>query len=329
MKKSYISILVSIVVLLQVPIQAQPNEFSLTKDLEFFYEQKDQYQEWLIYRGFSPILSVEDIEVTKDRLSLYLKFPYQNLDSIVSAWDTLKYTFEQTNSISLEQKLFYKLAHLMEVRQSQINVQIYDTYDLRKEPLFFRGIYFDTESGRIKVSTSDPKSEIRKIVLRPKAIGGKRPSVENFQKSLSKELVFQTILTYAKNKYNRSPCDGRKPQVSTLETGEVLRFEVHDLCREVLIDEANPILCEYVLRPLGYKCDWAKREMLDFIITYDALIDGIKLTIEVDGKFGAGFYNQIERGGYIAMDKEPRLYKYLILYADKLREALRAELQRL
>ena len=262
-----------------------PNPETSPKIWAFFEEQKALYQKWLSYEGVSPILSVEAIDVKEDRLSLYLKFPYQNLDSIVSAWDGLKATFENTHPITLEQQLFYKLVHLMEVSQAQVNVQIYDTYDLRKEPLFFRGIYFDTETGKVKVSTSDPKSEIRRIVIRPSQMGGKKPSVENLHQSLSKEIVFQAILTYAENRYLQNTCENRNPEVRERENGEVLRFEVQDLCREVLTDEANPLLCQ-MLQPLGLNCDWAKREFLDFLITYDQLIDGIKLTIEVDGKFG-------------------------------------------
>ncbi len=313
-------------------LSAQPNELGqpgdLTKDIAFFEKQKELYQKWLEHTGLAPTLSVEAIDVSKDRLSLYLKLPYQEVDSIIAAWDVVKSTFEKTHAITLEQQLFYKLVQLMEVRQGRVDVQVYDTYDLRKEPLFFRGIYFDADSGKVLVSTSDPKSEIRKIVFAPVNLRGmKKPSIEQLRQRMSRQVVFDKILSYAKNRYEYTPCEDRNPQLSVLETGEVLRFEVQDLCREVLTDAANPLLCQ-MLNPLGLDCNWVKRELLNFIITYELLQNGVQLTIEIDGKFGSGFYGRIERGGYIAMDQEPDLYEYLERYADIFSEAIKAELTR-
>ena len=74
------------------------------------------------------------MDIQEKELSLYLSFPFSNMDSIISVWNITKNNFEQDASLSLEQQLFYKAVNLMEVRQSSISVQIYDTYDLREEP---------------------------------------------------------------------------------------------------------------------------------------------------------------------------------------------------
>ncbi|MCB0567472.1 MAG: hypothetical protein H6573_32415 [Lewinellaceae bacterium] len=60
----------------------------------------------------------------------------------------------------------------MEVRQSLVDVQIYDTYDLRQEPLLFRGIYL--ENNQVKVEESNPKSKNREVPIRPTNLKGKK-----------------------------------------------------------------------------------------------------------------------------------------------------------
>ncbi len=131
-----------------VPVNAQIED--LTKDSEFFEKQKLEYQRWLDHSGLGSILQVHAIEVKPQQLSLYLAFPYEDIDSIMVAWRELKTAFEKEQALTLEQELFYKMVHLMEVRQSLANVQIYDTYDLRKEPLFSRAIYFENDSVKVR-----------------------------------------------------------------------------------------------------------------------------------------------------------------------------------
>lgn len=143
----------------------------LVKDAGFFNQQKDTYQRWLDHSGLGEVLHVEELKVEEERLSLYLGFPYSDIDSIVRAWEALKREFEMESPLSLEQQLFYKAVNLMEVRQSLVDVQVYDTYDLRREPLFFRGIYFD--EGRVKVEESNPRAKIREVKFSPHKLGGR------------------------------------------------------------------------------------------------------------------------------------------------------------
>lgn len=49
------------------------------------------------------MLQVYDIKVEPNHLSLYLAFPYDNIDSIVVAWEELKADFEQRRPLNLEQ----------------------------------------------------------------------------------------------------------------------------------------------------------------------------------------------------------------------------------
>ncbi|MDX1943595.1 MAG: hypothetical protein SFU99_23715 [Saprospiraceae bacterium] len=291
----------------------------LTKDSEFFEKQKIEYQRWLDHSGLGSTLKVHAIEVKPQQLSLYLAFPYQDIDSIMVAWRTLKSAFEKERPLTLEQELFYKMVHLMEVRQSLANVQIYDTYDLRKEPLFSRAIYFKNDS--VNVDASNPKSKIREVNIKPDDFSDmRRMSVQSFNQKFNRKMVYDKIHTYAKQKYERKTCDQRNPQLRLLESDGILRFEIIDLCREVLTDEANPLLCK-ILRKVGYDCNWVKRELLTFTVIQRETSTGFQLSIEIDGKYGSGFYENVRRGGYLSMEID--FDDYLERYADQFKEEIR------
>lgn len=294
----------------------------LRNDKPFFEREIQTYQRWLDDSGFGDVLQYREMEIKEKELTVYLEFKYEEVDSIVRAWEALKVEFETTHPISLEQQLFYKLTNLFEVRLSAISIAIFDTYDLRKEPLFLRGIYF--EDGKVKVEVSNPKSAIRDIYFSPKKVGGKnKTSVEDFKKQFSKEVVFAKVKNYAEVYYNAKTCKNSKPEMRVIEDDEVLRFRVTDLCREVLVDAANPLLAR-ILNKIGYDVNWVKREKLDFTIVYEATSVGFKLHVTLDGKYGSGLYSKVGRGGYYSMDIDFK--DYLEDYADEFKTKLKKEI---
>jgi hypothetical protein len=296
--------------LLPMAIRAQTED--LSSDSEFFKKQAGIYQQWLDYAGFGKVLKVQTIEVSPQQLSLYLGFQYQDIDTIEVAWKMLKANFERTGQVTLEQELFYKMVNLMAVGQSVANVQIYDTYDLTKAPLFFRGISF--KDGMVQVEESGHRSKIKDVVLAPSDFKNlKSLPVKDFKQKYDRQTVFDKIVACSKRRFERTTCEQRNPRVEVLENRQVLRFEVTDLCREVLPNETNPLLCS-VLNRIGYDCNWVKREMLIFRIEYQQTAAGFQLRIELDGKYGSGFYDNVRRGGYHSMDID--FEDYLSRYAD-------------
>ena len=311
--------ILAVLALLMAPLASHAQIEDLTKDSEFFSKQAVLYQRWLDHSGFGKVLKVQTIEAKPQELSLFLAFHYEDIDSIANAWKKLKTDYERVSATTLEQELFYKMVNLMEVRQSMANVQIYDTYDLRKEPLFFRGIFF--KDGAVKVEESNPRSKIEEMVLSPVDFKKMKSwSVQNFQQKYDRQTVYDKIFACARQRFERKVCEQRSPKVRLLENQEVLRFEVTDLCREVLTDEANPLLCQ-ILRGLGYDCNWVKREMLIFEVTYRETTTGFQVRIELDGKYGSGLYETVRRGGYLSMEID--FDDYLERYSDSFREYLR------
>jgi hypothetical protein len=94
---------------------------------------------------------------------------------------------------------------------------------------------------------------------------------------------------------------------------EVLRFEVTDLCKVVLVDETNPVICDWLVARLK-PCNWIKRELLTFTIVYEPRDYGFNLNVEIDGKVGSGIYERVRRGGYYSMEVD--FDDYLERYAD-------------
>lgn len=306
------------------PLLAQPGGEKLTNDRAFFEEQAKAYQRWLDHSGLGTVLKVQEIDIQEKHLSIYLAFHLSTIDGIANSWKHLKTDFEANHPLTLEQQLFYKATTMMEVRQELIDIQVYDTYDLRKEPLFFRGIFF--EDGGVKVETSDPRSEIRDIAVTRADLSNRREvSAAAFQKRYSRRQVYSDIITYVKRRFERDVCDDRYPQVRVLENDQVLRFEVEDLCREVLTDEANPVLAD-VIGIFGYDLNWVKRELLTFTIIHQPITDGFRLSIEIDGKYGSGIYSTVSRGGYLNMEID--FDDYLERYADRFKTDLQQSLFR-
>lgn len=302
-----------ITLLFGFPLVAQINDFR--EDRLFFLEQKQNYQTWLDKTGLGKTLYVYDLKIDSNHLALYLAFPSENLDTVVNAWEQLKWTAELNQVLTLEEQLFFRMESFMGLRQEDIHIEIYDTYDWSKKALFFRGIYYD--KGQIQVEKSaNPRNQIRTFSLQQaEASGLKKDASSYLAGSATKNEVFQNILNFAMEKYRVSPCDSRRPKVMPKPNEDILRFEVSDLCREVLKEEENPIICSWLNR-LGYTCNWTTRELLTFSFHFTPSIDGFTITLILSGKVGSGYYEDVKRKGY--MDMELEFKEELEEYADEI-----------
>jgi hypothetical protein len=298
---------------------AQPED--LTRDKVFFEKQAVLYQRWLDHSGLGKSLRVKTLEVEPQQIALYLSFPTENADTAAAVWARLKKDYAALNTgVGLEQELFYKMLHLMELRQSVANVQLYDTYDSRKEPCFYRAFF--VRDGAFRVDSSGCKAKKLDIFISPGDLkGGKKHSASAFQQQFTQEYVFDKIHQYAKQRYERQTCENRKPAVSAPQIdGNVLRFEVTDLCKEVLKDAQNDAVCAF-LNKYVKPCNWIKREKLSFTFVYQTQNGGFQVKCEVEGKVGSGYYDQVARGGYL--DMEIDFDGYLSDYANNLQYELK------
>lgn len=293
---------------------AQTQTEDLSADTLFFQEQAKRYQAWLDRTGFGAVLKVQDVSVDTS-LSLYLAFPQEEPDSCSAQWQQLKADFEKEQSLTLEQHLFYQLLHIMEVPQEVANIQMYNTYDLAKNYCFFNAIYF--EEGAVKIHTETCRAKQMEINVSPYNLDGIRElSTLEFTQTYKKSSIYEAIMNYAQQRYTKKNCDLRSPEVRELERGELLRFEVIDLCKEVLEDEEDSKICE-VLRYFGHPCNWIKREKLEYTISLEQQEEGFLLLVGLTGKYGSGYYKKVRRGAY--QDMEPDFEAYLDAYADQMK----------
>ena len=319
MKKSNLLFQALLSFFLSIPLIAQQED--LKQDRDIFIQQSLLYQKWLDHSGLGKTLHVKTLEVTAQQVSLYLAFPTENADSVVAAWAQLKKDYGTLNTgLSLEQALFYKMLHLMELRESATNLQLYDTYDTRKEPCFYRSIYVKEDVFR--VDSSGCKSKVLDIYVSPSDLqAAKKPTNAAFQKQYTQQYVFDKTYQYIKKRYERNTCVGRNPTVSAPHIdGNVMRFDVTDLCKEVLINAQNPDVCAFLDKYVK-PCNWITREKLAFTFVYQAKDNAFQLKCTLDGKVGSGYYDQVGRGGYL--DMEIDFDGYLSDYANKLQYELK------
>jgi hypothetical protein len=207
------------------------------------------------------------------------------------------------------------MTNLMGLRQQAAVIEIYDTYDLSREPLFFRGIYF--RDGRVAVEENNPKGAQTRLIAIPAAAikTASKAGKAQVPKAYTKAYIFEQIEQFARQKYAQSPCELRKPAVHIKPHEDYLRFDVSDLCREVVKEAENPTVCRW-LRSLGYPCNWTARELLSFTFVYLPTADGFSLHFTLEGRVGSGYYDTVKRSGY--MDMELDFKPQLEAYADEI-----------
>lgn len=291
-------------------------QYNLQSDSLFFKGQSGLYQKWLEKSGLGQVMEVNALEILPSRLLLTLSMTC--LPEVAWAeWEQLKIDYSHNNAISLEQELFYKLIHFMEVDQYQGIIRVLNVVNGVRNNCFFIEIKFDPNEKRVKFNTRYCKSKERRIEVEPHRLEGlNNMSFEEINKIYNRNSVFEAIFKYAQSRYGRSKCEDRFPEVRELERGQLLRFVVVDLCKEVLKDESNPWICK-VLQRFRYQCNWIKRERLEFTITFEQTAEEIiRIGVKVDGKYGSGYYDQVKRGGYHDMDLD--FDEYLVDYADEI-----------
>ncbi len=183
------------------------------------------------------------------------------------------------------------------------------------------------EDGRFRVDQDNPKSKIRQLNLSPgKVDGSPVTTAAEFRERYSRERVFACVRSFAAARYAELKCDLRTPKMELVGEGDgdVLQFEVTDLCREVLSSETNPLICDWLSR-MGRPCNWIKREMLIYTVSYETTPEGFRLTLDLDGRVGSGFFDRVGRRGYLNMEVD--FDDELSRYADKIKREFRLYLR--
>ncbi len=306
-----ISLLLLVFTTLTTSISAQTNTG------EWISNQDTVYQKWLKDSGLDSLLSVSSIFQENDSVYVDIEFSVSEDGLILPGWEQVKRDYEMMSPFTLEQKLFYRAVHVLGLPQESLRVRIRDSFDEFEINCFTREIFFGPE-GVIVYEGSDNcnlRSKIRTLTWKGVPLDSfRRGSEKKVSGKLGKQELYDRIADFAKAKFEREVCDLRTPKVVIREKVNILRFQVYDLCKEVLTDEENPLICR-VLRRTGYDCNWIKREMLSFTIIAQEFDGGFSLYCEIEGKYGSGLFDKVRKEGYV--DMEVDFDEYLELYADK------------
>lgn len=292
----------------------------LREDADYFRQQADVYGRWLASSGLGQYLSVEDLVVEADEVNLFLNLGTTDIDRVVSRWEALERQTGGTDSHGLEQTLFYKARTIFRVPITALSVEVYDNYD-QPNVNFQRTIYY-ANGLRVEREKSLLKSKVRRIALAAKPVAEGGLTRAEFDRRYSRERVFTCLRSFARARYERLTCERRKPTMEIIgdDEGNVLQFEVIDLCREVLRDQQQHLVCGW-LRRLGLDCNWAEREMLVYTVTYAPTAEGFTLELDIDGRVGSGFYDHVGRRGYRNIEED--FDEEFTRYANRIRREFR------
>ena len=307
---------------------------NLAKDLPFFQEKAKHYQRWLNAKEMGKYLKVDSVWLEKEKeLGLFLSLRTVDPDTAIMIWEGLEKGYSEANKgAAIGESLFRTFVRFMEVPSRQANVQVYfpaqDGYGYDR--CFY--IWFWEEEGKIEMEKrlNDCRGpqpiEIQIIKLRKD--GASARLVSNTPAHAGE--VFKKVLKYARERYEepKDGCENRYPKVvvNGRDSSEFkMSFVVTDLCREVLIEEKQPIWCR-IMRMLSVNCNNMRRERLEFTLTYSGSPEGYFLTGEITGKYGSGIYRP-RAGGYL--DMEPDFEEdFLLPYVDKFQKDLKWYLER-
>lgn len=304
--------------ILNLNIDAQSIQFN-DQDSIYFERQIPRYSKWLKHRGFGNLLEAYEIDTDSNQVTLVLKSKLVDADSTLWAWNKLEHSYALKNAASIEERLFSRFCQLMEVPDSMAVIEIYNAIGPGLVPCFYRGIYFD--QGRLKTISDYCMNkhsivEIEDFKLRPEIKQGSStlesvPKEKLTEFNLQKEIRSFLIDYFQKEK--NAEIDFLNPR------GSLLLCEVKNIRREVLSDEANPVLAKF-LNLFGYELDWVKREFLTIEVFVQLEEDKTIITIDLNGKYGSGFHTP-RRNAYL--DMEPEFEDYIANYASKMAEKIK------
>lgn len=291
---------------------------SLKKDTAFFKMQLSLYSQWLANEGLSGYIEVLDYrllpqnKVKHAHFSLRLKMVPEDNDSAISIWRGLKGNYLIQKNEAIEEALFNKITYLVQVPEDYCSIQILKPDGAPKYKIYTKNGVLVVYEDVLKSIEPDP------IYLSYNRTG--KLTQAQFEEKYTKEYVLDKVFQFAQQRYQvkKPNCEGRRPVVNRLRSSEnQLRFEVLDLCLEVLTDESENPICSFY-QYLGGDCNWKTREWLTCTFTYipNPANGSFNLALRIDGKVGSGYYDTLPRGAYHEMETD---YKsYLEGYADKI-----------
>ncbi|MFT4761604.1 MAG: hypothetical protein ACI9LN_003587 [Saprospiraceae bacterium] len=304
---------------------AQRKDFS--QDSAFFHKKTTNYQRWLEKTGLGKIIKTDFFRLKDSytELELHLLMETNSVDTAIAQWNQLEVDFMKNHGKSIQEELFNRFVHMMEIPPEQGNVQVYvKQANGEYIPCFYVWVWREKGELITDKKFGDCKAMDFEVLVEStrteNIVDGESITTS---KNLTATETFDFIEAYARERFEPERCDERFPKVvQEARTSSKLTFYIEDLCQEVLKDEGTSPWC-WIKESLGIDCNDMRRERLTFTFRYDETDNGFKLECELDGKFGSGVYRP-RKSGYMDMepDFEDYLEEYVLLFTNDLTRAL-------
>ena len=322
------------------PLVVHSESTDLEKDKAFFKEVSTSYTKW-IKANFPPntiqLYSTckQDqncpVDYQKGKYVLFIELVYakgEKLEIAKAKWENIKKSFEEEkkNGFTFEEILFYKMLEVYDLKKEEARIEFYDTYDSNLKPELEGFIEHDGN----KVNPQIIKyRNIEKVVSLPKIKGFSKKSTEQIDITIqkSREDVYKRIETFIKQKLEKKKCENRNPKVEVIDSEENLEIEATELCKEVFSQDSDHALAKIINTVFKSNVNWNKRERLKLIFKYivDSKTGVRNLSVNVNGKYGDGFFKPREKGYH---NMEPEFIEVLEHYVNVLKEELKRELKK-
>lgn len=280
MKGIKIMVCMVLVFTLGSPLFAQSED--LREDSSFFERQQVVFQDWLEETGLSPALQAEELRIDSQQLQLWLRFDYSDRDTAVAAWDRLRSDFQVREGLALEERLFFKLAFLMEVGWEHLEIKLYNQPAYGQLPILDGTIYFDSAVKKVarrgifrtevQLKVVVPSFKLDTTLSQQAVLENPMAPTHEVRKNLDSALV-ETLMTYFGKITEK--------HFLQLQTTTPIVLQIRDIQSQVFTNGTPGIRQPH--------------EYLQFTIDYRLLPEGLHVYLTVDGKYGSIPFEQSRR----------------------------------
>ena len=265
-------LLLKILVLCPAKMQAQ----DYTSLSNYFHSKKETYQSWLQEVELQQYLKVVRLHVYEDALILELNINTLAQDSSVAIWNRLKLDFMENNPISLEKRLFLKMAHTFDVAYEDISIRVRSETTGGEIPAVDGRIKYNEETGAIETKNFLFRSEVtdtltlEKFRVNQQFVILDSIALDKTTAKKNKYEIYGRIRDRAREYFESKPGAEHKFRAGIEDP---LTFEVKNIKEEVISAKwVNP------------------HELLYFTITVSQDEENLLFDCIIDGKYGSGLF---------------------------------------
>ncbi len=286
-------------------IQLNAQKFDLRGNQAFFDQQLPVYQEWMEETGLSPALKASHVVVDSQKVRLVLVLDFADRDTAASAWNQLRQDFQKTSALALEERLFFKMAFVMELTLEQTELRILNLPAYGQLPAIDGTIFYDTLKEKVGIKGVF-RTEVKAEVFIPSFV-------------LDTSYTKNFAITNASNLNEESRYRLNNKIAIRLKNYFGKRTDMQNVfprSRNPVVVEVMNIKSEVI--PAGILGFTNPNEHLLITIDHKSTPEGIRFFCTIDGKYGNGLIKPRSVMGFRDMSPEYKceLARYINVFTN-------------